>query len=286
MIKKISLLFLVFLMLSCTSSRSVVRTTSKTKTTSAKKKVVSTTDTKQSKSPIESNQKNNNGDEIQLEATSNVKTYEEEIKLYVASFHEIAKNNMKMHGIPASIILAQGILESGAGKGKLAQSANNHFGIKCHTGWTGDSVKHDDDAEQECFRKYTQPSESYKDHSLFLTSRSRYATLFKLDKGDYQSWARGLKAAGYATDVKYPDKLIGLIERFELYKYDNEVLNRNYVPVKKDPELEISEGYYTIQQGDTLYSLSKKFNQTVEDLKKMNNLIDNTISIGQKIKIK
>jgi len=286
MIKKISLVFLVFLILSCTSSRSVVRTTSKTKTTSAKKKVVSTTDTKQSKAPIESNQKNNNGDEIQLEATSNVKTYEEEIKLYVASFHEIAKNNMKMHGIPASIILAQGILESGAGKGKLAQSANNHFGIKCHTGWTGDSVKHDDDAEQECFRKYTQPSESYKDHSLFLTSRSRYATLFKLDKGDYQSWARGLKAAGYATDVKYPDKLIGLIERFELYKYDNEVLNRNYVPVKKDPELEISEGYYTIQQGDTLYSLSKKFNQTVEDLKKMNNLIDNTISIGQKIKIK
>ena len=286
MIKKISLVFLVFLILSCTSSRSVVRTTSKTKTTSAKKKVVSTTDTKQSKAQIDSNQKSKNGDEIELQATSNVKTYEEEIKLYVASFHEIAKNNMKMHGIPASIILAQGILESGAGKGKLAQSANNHFGIKCHTGWTGDSVKHDDDAEQECFRKYTQPSESYKDHSLFLTSRSRYATLFKLDKGDYQSWARGLKAAGYATDVKYPDKLIGLIERFELYKYDNEVLNRNYIPVKKDPELEISEGYYTIQQGDTLYSLSKKFNQTVEDLKKMNNLVDNTISVGQKIKIK
>ena len=286
MIKKISLVFLVFLILSCTSSRSVVRTTSKTKTTSAKKKVVSTTDTKQSKAQIDSNQKSKNGDEIELQATSNVKTYEEEIKLYVASFHEIAKNSMKTHGIPASIILAQGILESGAGKGKLAQSANNHFGIKCHTGWTGDSVKHDDDTEQECFRKYTQPSESYKDHSLFLTSRSRYATLFKLDKGDYQSWARGLKAAGYATDVKYPDKLIGLIERFELYKYDNEVLNRNYIPVKKDPELEISEGYYTIQQGDTLYSLSKKFNQTVEDLKKMNNLVDNTISVGQKIKIK
>lgn len=285
MIKKISLLFLVFLMLSCSSSRSVIRTTSNTKTTTAKKKVVSTTDTKQSKSQIESNQKNKNGDEIQLQATSNVRTYEEEIKLYVADFNEIAKNNMKTHGIPASIILAQGILESGAGKGKLAQSANNHFGIKCHKGWTGDSVKHDDDAEQECFRKYSQPSESYKDHSLFLTSRSRYATLFKLDKGDYQSWARGLKAAGYATDVKYPDKLIGLIERFELYKYDNEVLSRNYIPAKKDPELEISEGYYTIKQGDTLYSLSKKFNQSVEDLKKMNNLIDNTISIGQKIKI-
>lgn len=286
MSKIISLFFLVFLMLSCTSSRSVIRTTSNTKTTTAKKKVVSTTDTKQSKSQIDSNQKNKNGDEIQLEATSNVRTYEEEIKLYVANFNEIAKNNMKTHGIPASIILAQGILESGAGKGKLAQSANNHFGIKCHKGWTGDSVKHDDDAEQECFRKYAQASESYKDHSIFLTTRTRYANLFKLDKGDYQSWARGLKAAGYATDVKYPDKLIGLIERFELYKYDNEVLERNYVPVKKDPVLEISEGYYTIQQGDTLYSLSKKFNQSVEDLKKMNNLVDNTISIGQKIKIK
>lgn len=286
MINKIGLILMMLLVLSCTSSRSVVRTTSRTKTTTAKKKVVSTTDTKQTKSQIDSNQKNKNGDEIQLEATSNVRTYEEEIKLYVANFHEIAKNNMKTHGIPASIILAQGILESGAGKGKLAQSANNHFGIKCHKGWTGDSVKHDDDAEQECFRKYSQPSESYKDHSIFLTTRTRYANLFKLDKGDYQSWARGLKAAGYATDVKYPDKLIGLIERFELYKYDNEVLDRNYVPVKKDPELEISEGYYTIQQGDTLYSLSKKFNQSVEDLKKMNNLVDNTISIGQKIKIK
>jgi flagellum-specific peptidoglycan hydrolase FlgJ len=286
MINKIGLFLMMLLVLSCSSSKSIIRTTSNTKTSTTKnKKSVSKSESVTSKTQTTSD-KSTNGAEIQLEATSNVRTYEEEIKLYVANFNEIAKNNMKTHGIPASIILAQGILESGAGKGKLAQSANNHFGIKCHTGWTGDSVKHDDDAEQECFRKYNQPSESYKDHSLFLTSRTRYATLFKLEKGDYQSWARGLKAAGYATDVKYPDKLIGLIERFELYKYDNEVLDRNYVPVKKDPVLEISEGYYTIQQGDTLYSLSKKFNLTVEDLKKMNNLVDNTISIGQKIKIK
>ncbi len=285
MINKIGLILMMLLVLSCTSSKSIIRTTSNTKTSTTKnKKSVSKSESVTSKTQTTSD-KSTNGAEIQLEATSNVRTYEEEIKLYVANFNEIAKSNMKTHGIPASIILAQGILESGAGKGKLAQSANNHFGIKCHKGWTGDSVKHDDDAEQECFRKYSQPSESYKDHSLFLTSRTRYATLFKLDKGDYQSWARGLKAAGYATDVKYPDKLIGLIERFELYKYDNEVLSRNYVPVKKDPVLEISEEYYTIQQGDTLYSLSKKFNQSVEDLKKMNNLIDNTISIGQKIKI-
>lgn len=286
MINKIGLFLMMLLVLSCTSSKSIIRTTSNTKTSTTKnKKSVSKSESVTSKTQTTSD-KSTNGAEIQLEATSNVRTYEEEIKLYVANFNEIAKNNMKTHGIPASIILAQGILESGAGKGKLAQSANNHFGIKCHKGWTGDSVKHDDDAEQECFRKYSQPSESYKDHSIFLTTRTRYANLFKLDKGDYQSWARGLKAAGYATDVKYPDKLIGLIERFELYKYDNEVLSRNYIPAKKDPELEILEGYYTIQQGDTLYSLSKKFNQSVEDLKKMNNLVDNTISIGQKIKIK
>jgi flagellum-specific peptidoglycan hydrolase FlgJ len=286
MVKKIGLLFVVLLVMSCTSTKSVVRTTSNKKTTSTKKKEATTAKAVIVQTPNHSAQDKKNGTEIDLVATSNVRTYEEEIKLYITNFNEIAKQNMKLHGVPASITLAQGILESGAGKGKLALSANNHFGIKCHKGWTGDSVKHDDDAEQECFRKYEQPQESYKDHSLFLTSRPRYASLFKLDKGDYQSWAKGLKAAGYATDVKYPDKLIGLIERFELYKFDNEVLQRNYIPIKKDPLVEISEGYYTIQQGDTLYSLSKKFNQSVEELQKLNNLSNATISIGQKIKIK
>lgn len=286
MVKKIGLLFVVLFVLSCTSTKSVVRTTSTSKSTSVKKKESTASIAVVSQTPNNSVPTKKNGAEIDLVATSNVRTYEEEIKLYIANFNEIAKENMKSHGVPASVTLAQGILESGAGKGKLALSANNHFGIKCHKEWTGDSVKHDDDAAQECFRKYEHPQESYKDHSLFLTSRPRYSSLFKLDKGDYQSWAKGLKAAGYATDVKYPDKLIGLIERFELYKFDNEVLQRNYIPVKKDPVVEISEGYYTIQQGDTLYSLSKKFNQTVEELQKMNNLTNATISIGQKIKIK
>ncbi len=286
MVKKIGLLFVVLVVLSCTSTKSVVRTTSTSKSTSVKKKESTASKAVVSQTPNNSTLTKKNGAEIDLVATSNVRTYEEEIKLYIANFNEIAKENMKSHGVPASVTLAQGILESGAGKGKLALSANNHFGIKCHKEWTGDSVKHDDDAAQECFRKYEHPQESYKDHSLFLTSRPRYASLFKLDKGDYQAWAKGLKAAGYATDVKYPDKLIGLIERFELYKFDNEVLQRNYIPVKKDPVVEISEGYYTIQQGDTLYSLSKKFNQTVEELQKMNNLTNATISIGQKIKIK
>ncbi len=286
MVKKIGLLFVVLFVLSCTSTKSVVRTTSTSKSTLVKKKESTASKAVVSQTPNNSTPTKKNGAEIDLVATSNVRTYEEEIKLYIANFNEIAKENMKSHGVPASVTLAQGILESGAGKGKLALSANNHFGIKCHKEWTGDSVKHDDDAAQECFRKYEHPQESYKDHSLFLTSRPRYSSLFKLDKGDYQAWAKGLKAAGYATDVKYPDKLIGLIERFELYKFDNEVLQRNYIPVKKDAVVEISEGYYTIQQGDTLYSLSKKFNQTVEELQKMNNLTNATISIGQKIKIK
>ena len=289
---KLAFFLLALLVVSCTSSRPVVRTSSKPKVTAKKQPVTQTKSTTKSvvtTSPTKSSTtetKPKPDSEVSLVATSNVKTYAEEIKAYVENYKDVAMNNMKNHGIPASIILAQGILESGAGKGKLALSANNHFGIKCHKEWTGESVKHDDDAAQECFRKYELPSESYRDHSLFLTSRPRYSSLFKLDKGDYQSWAKGLKSAGYATDVKYPDKLIGLIERFELYKYDNEVLSRNFTPTKKEVILAQGGDYYTIQQGDTLYSLSKRFNLTVDDLKKLNNMSDNAISIGQQIKIK
>ena len=193
---------------------------------------------------------------------------------------------MRKHGIPCSITLAQGVLESGAGTGVLAQKANNHFGIKCHTGWTGESVHHDDDAEQECFRKYEQPSESYRDHSLFLTTRSRYAGLFKLDKGDYVAWANGLRAAGYATDVKYPEKLIGLIERYELYKIDEEVIGSGYKPIAKMSEKPLDANSYRVSQGDTLYSISRKFNLSVDELVQLNNLPGNAIAIGQILKIK
>ena len=293
---KLALFLLALLVVSCTSTKPVVRTTTKPKVTTKSKPVTQTkSGTKTTTKPVvttsstkseTTESKPKTDSEVSLVATSNIKTYAEEIQIYVDNFKEIAQNNMKAHGIPASITLAQGILESGAGKGKLAQSANNHFGIKCHTGWTGESVKHDDDAAQECFRKYQHPSESYRDHSLFLTTRTRYSNLFKLDKGDYEAWAKELKSAGYATDVKYPDKLIGLIERFELYKYDNEVLSRDYKPTKKEVILAQGGDYYTIQQGDTLYSLSKKFNLKVDDLKKLNNMSDNAISIGQQIKIK
>ena len=133
---------------------------------------------------------------------------------YIDEFYEIAMREMRLYGIPASITLSQGILESGVGKGRLSVEANNHFGIKCHTGWTGKKIYHDDDEEQECFRVYKSAAYSYRDHSLFLVERSRYAGLFKLARDDYESWAKGLRKAGYATDRKYPDKLIDLIERY------------------------------------------------------------------------
>ena len=127
---------------------------------------------------------------------------------YIDTYKEMAMEQQQKYKIPASITLAQGLLESGAGRSRLAREANNHFGIKCHTGWTGERTYHDDDARQECFRKQQHVSESYDDHSLFLTSRSRYAELFKLKPTDYKAWAHGLKKAGYATDPNYAHKLI------------------------------------------------------------------------------
>ncbi|WP_316949029.1 glucosaminidase domain-containing protein [Flavobacterium enshiense] len=243
------------------------------------------------KTPVTTTKQRDNSSSSQtksevLEATSKIAVTPELVKEYIAQFKEIAKDNMRKHGIPSSITLAQGVLESGAGTGVLARKANNHFGIKCHTGWTGESVHHDDDAAQECFRKYDQSAESYRDHSLFLTTRNRYANLFKLDEGDYVAWAKGLRAAGYATDVKYPEKLIGLIERYELYKIDEEVLGSNYKSVDKVSEMPMDDKSYKVSQGDTLYSISRRFNVTVDQLVKMNQLSDNAISIGQILKIK
>jgi flagellum-specific peptidoglycan hydrolase FlgJ len=145
---------------------------------------------------------------------------DDQINLYIKKYAPAATKNMRFYKIPASITLAQGILESGHGQSTLAKKANNHFGIKCHKGWKGKSISHDDDAKDECFRSYKNPLRSYKDHSLFLVERDRYSSLFKLNRKDYKSWAIGLKAAGYATDPKYADKLISLIERFRLNRFD------------------------------------------------------------------
>lgn len=205
-------------------------------------------------------------------------SYSERVANYIKEYREIAKEEMLQYGIPASITLAQGILESGAGAGELTLKANNHFGIKCHKGWEGDRVYHDDDESGECFRKYNNPKYSYRDHSLFLTQRSRYQDLFKLRKDDYNGWAKGLRRAGYATDPKYPDKLIGIIERYKLDAYDDEVLGRKVSNVEPDDS---QIGTYSVQAGDTLYNISRRFNLTVETLKKYNGLKNNDLSVGQ-----
>jgi flagellum-specific peptidoglycan hydrolase FlgJ len=285
MMKKIVILFISLLFISCGSSR--IRTAKRTTSTKSypvtKRYPVKTAPTVKPEIKNTPKETNSSGSEV-LVATSKVKATTEDVKKYISDFKETAKNNMKVHGVPASITMAQGILESGAGFGQLAKEANNHFGIKCHTGWMGESIKYDDDAEQECFRKYKDPAESYKDHSFFLSSRKRYENLFKLDKGDYEAWANGLKQAGYATDTLYPSKLIGIIERYELYKIDNEVLGRNFVP--KPRVVTQVAGEHIVQQGDTLYSLSKKYNLSVDELKNLNNILDSGISIGQKLKVK
>lgn len=145
---------------------------------------------------------------------------EEEIRAYIEQYKSIAIEEMVKFGIPASVTIAQGIHESTAGKSKLALHSNNHFGIKCHKDWNGNGYHHDDDAPQECFRVYENPEESYRDHSQFLLSRGWYKPLFSLSKTDYNGWAYGLKKAGYATNPKYPEIIIGLIERYKLFELD------------------------------------------------------------------
>lgn len=204
-------------------------------------------------------------------------------ELYIETYSDVAKKEMERHGIPASITLAQGILESGSGNGELTMKSNNHFGIKCHKGWKGQRVYHDDDKDKECFRKYANPAYSFTDHSLFLTGRSRYAFLFKLPKDDYKAWAKGLKKAGYATDKKYPKKLIALIERYGLYKYDAEVLGKKPEDAKK---VTTHNDRYTVSKGDTLYSIAKKHKITVAKLKSLNGLESNEIFVGQVLFVK
>lgn len=197
---------------------------------------------------------------------------------YIKDYADVAQEEMRLYNIPASITLAQGILESGAGVGDLSQRANNHFGIKCHE-WTGPRVYHDDDARGECFRKYKDAKYSYRDHSLFLSERTRYAALFDLSEDDYKGWAHGLKKAGYATDRKYPDKLISLIERYQLYRFDADVLKRPSPTYTRNPEP--SELTYQVEKGDTLYGIAKRYNVSVEDLQRYNDLKDSNLNIGQ-----
>lgn len=234
--------------------------------------------------------------ELTKKLAKNNSRLNKETLAYIRKYAPIAVKEMHEYKIPASITLAQGILESGKGKSELALKSNNHFGIKCHRQWTGERVYHDDDERGECFRKYVYPETSYNDHSLFLTQRKRYAFLFDYNIRNYKKWAYGLRKAGYATDRKYPAKLLRIIKDYQLYEFDKVKKVRYTEEVKelndgetfeKPVVIEKVEGnFYEVQKGDTLYSISRMFKISVANLKAINNLNDNIISVGQKLLVK
>lgn len=216
-----------------------------------------------------------------LSAQSRVSTYEN----YIRKYSDLAVSHMEKYKIPASITLAQGILESGAGMSDLARRSNNHFGIKCHRGWSGGSVYAADDTPNDCFRKYRNVEESYQDHSEFLVNSSRYSSLFDLSVTDYKGWARGLQRSGYATDRAYANKLIKLIEDYELYRFDDkkyrkgvsrrersEQREREAVRVTWTHEPYITHGlvYVVAVDGDTFGSIANEFGFKEKDLLKFN----------------
>ena len=203
-------------------------------------------------------------------------TNDQKIKNYIKKYSKIAEVEMRKYKIPVSITLAQGILESGIGEGRLAVIGNNHFGIKCHKKWKGKRMYHDDDKKGECFRVYKSPELSYRDHSIFLSTRSRYDFLFDLKRTNYKSWAKGLKKAGYATDPKYSKKLISLIERYSLDRFDKLKSKKRNFP---------NEVFHIVVKGDTLYSISKKYNISIREIIKNNNIKGTNISLGQILKI-
>lgn len=176
---------------------------------------------------------------------------------YIQQYKSMAVKEMLQSGVPASITLAQGILESGDGNSLLARKANNHFGIKCHGSWPGEKFYMDDDTKGECFRVYESVFDSYKDHSEFLSTRGRYADLFKLKRTDYKGWAHGLKKAGYATNPKYPQLLIKIIEENNLQLYDDvttvpegneKVITKEEKPQPKRDKL-ADESEFTVSMG-------------------------------------
>lgn len=216
---------------------------------------------------------------------------------YIERFRDIAIKEMNSYGIPASITLAQGLLESGSGNSSLARDANNHFGIKCTAEWKGKTILKDDDQKDDCFRVYTSPEESFRDHSEFL-KRKRYAPLFELNKNDYKGWAAGLKEAGYATNPRYAELLITLVERYDLSKYDQkegfvEKIKREdkvlteivqNIPEEKKQEqakAPVEMKIYEVKAGDTIESIAKRFSITVSDLKILNDLGNSEVNLGQ-----
>lgn len=215
---------------------------------------------------------------------------------YIDRYKDVAIREMNLYGIPASITLAQGLFESGNGNGELARYANNHFGIKTSPAWTGKVYYKDDDNPNDAFRVYDNPDESYRDHSIFLQKKN-YSHLFELERDDYKGWAYGLKKGGYATNPRYPQMLITIIERYNLNRFDSPVTelaktkqtNRVFTQIdKKDDGSNAGKTAkptqtYVIKKGDTLYNISKRFGMDVDSLRELNNIAGNTVKIGQKI---
>jgi flagellum-specific peptidoglycan hydrolase FlgJ/murein DD-endopeptidase MepM/ murein hydrolase activator NlpD len=250
---------------------------SKKKVRQKNKNLSNTTQTKKSEVTPKKEVKPDQKEQVILKVDY-VKTTQE----YIDKYAEIAKNKMRKHGIPASITMAQGILESSSGRSSLTRSSNNHFGIKCHKGWMGEKTYYDDDEKGECFRVYNNPEGSFEDHSTFLTTRSRYASLFTLEKDDYYSWAYGLSKAGYATDKKYPQKLISIIERYKLHELDEEVLGTKSITKNINASQPQS---YIVNKGETLYAIGKKYGINPGDIIRFNNLKSADIFPGQELKL-
>ena len=197
---------------------------------------------------------------------------------YIKTYSDLAVQHQKKYKIPASITLAQGLLESGAGQSDLARRSNNHFGIKCHSDWRGGRVYHDDDLRGECFRKYKRVEDSYEDHSKFLL-RSRYERLFDLKITDYKGWARGLQKCGYATDRAYANKLIKVIEDYERYRYDTgkgHKISQKEREKQKYPKLRYTIYrtfgllYVYAKENDSFDRIAQSLDFKVKDLKKFN----------------
>ena len=244
----------------------------------------------------------------------------ENIIKYIEQYAALAVKEMERTGVPASIKIAQGIHETNAGKSDLVLKSNNHFGIKCKSSWTGEKVYHNDDEEGECFRKYDNATASYLDHSDYLKSQPRYAFLFDYDANDYAAWAWGLKKAGYATNPIYAQTLIKYIEAYHLNELNKFAENeedqdlKNYLETIRNRPLDVVENSnksiepeekyistkpakeksekrikikktHVVKKGESLYSLSKKYDTTVDVLKKVNHLKKEALQVGQKIKI-
>ena len=204
---------------------------------------------------------------------ANVELSKQEYRL---KFEQIALNHQLEYHIPASITLAQGILESNSGNSLLAKKANNHFGIKCHTNWTGEKIYMDDDATNECFRSYSSAEESYKDHSEFLKNGKRYQFLFFYSIDDYKNWAYGLKKAGYATKPEYVEFLLKTIEDLNLNKIQENLkipFSSNYVSIANELKIQNHSNnvnFIVAKQGDSFYQIARKTGLTLRQLHKYN----------------